>query len=428
MKKEPVNLEVVSLDDDGYGVSADGRHGVFGALPGELVTSIPITRRQKKLFGRAGSISNPAANRVEPRCSAAGYCGGCSLQHMSAEFQLLFKQERLRREFEACPPFEWLPPISDDIYNYRSKARLGVKFVEKKGRVLVGFREKMKPYIADIEVCHVLQHPISTLIQPLEKFITSLDNPRALPQIEVAIGDTASALVFRHLEPLQNNELDLFKTFGRDFDVDIYLQPGNAQSVYKLFPEDGVERLDYQLPEYDCRISFHPLDFTQVNPRVNRKMVNLTLDLLEVNESDQVLDAFCGIGNFSLPLARKANRVLGLENALASVERARENAIQNGIKNVQFEVLDLFKEENLIQEFNSFNKVLVDPPRTGALALCKKLAKSRVKKVVYVSCNPRTLARDAQILVENGYQLRQLGIIDMFPHTTHVESIALLIR
>jgi len=428
VKKEPVNIEVVSLDDDGYGVSADGRHGVFGALPGELVTSIPITRRQKKLYGRAGNISNPAASRVEARCSAAGYCGGCSLQHMSAEFQLLFKAERLRREFEACPPLEWLPPISDDIYNYRSKARLGVKFVEKKGRVLVGFREKMKPYIADIEVCHVLQHPIATLIQPLEKFITSLDNPRALPQIEVAIGDTASALVFRHLEPLQNNELDLFKTFGRDFDVDIYLQPGNAQSVYKLFPEDGVDRLHYQLPEYDCRISFHPLDFTQVNPRVNRKMVNLTLDLLEVNENDQVLDAFCGIGNFSLPLARKAGRVLGLENALASVERARENAIQNGIKNVQFEVLDLFMQENLIQEFNSFNKVLVDPPRTGALALCKKLAKSRVKKVVYVSCNPRTLARDAQILVENGYQLRQLGIIDMFPHTTHVESIALLVR
>jgi 23S rRNA (uracil1939-C5)-methyltransferase len=403
-------------------------HGVFGALPGELVTSIPITRRNKKLFGRATTITNPAAARVEARCSAAGYCGGCSLQHMSAESQLLFKQERLSVKFEDCPPIEWLPPVCDDIYNYRSKARLGAKFVEKKGRVLVGFREKMKPYIADIEVCHVLQHPIATLIQPLERLITSLDDPRIIPQIEVAIGDTSSALVFRHLEALQSNELDLFKTFGRDFDVDIYLQPGNAQSVYKLFPKDGVERLDYQLPKHDCRISFHPLDFTQVNPRVNRKMVDLALDLLEVNESDQVLDAFCGIGNFSLPLARKVNRVLGLENAHLSVERARENAIQNGIKNTRFEVVDLFMEENLLPDLGSINKVLVDPPRTGALELCKKLAKSKVKKVVYVSCNPRTLARDAQILVENGYQLRQLGIIDMFPHTTHVESIALLTR
>jgi 23S rRNA (uracil1939-C5)-methyltransferase len=347
---------------------------------------------------------------------------------MSAESQLLFKQERLRREFEACPPFEWLPPVSDYVYNYRSKARLGAKLVEKKGRVLVGFREKMKPYIADIDVCHVLQEPVSTLIQPLERLITSLNDPRSVPQIEVAIGDTASALVFRHLEPFQDKELDLFKSFGRDFDVDVYLQPGNAQSVYKLFPKDGIERLDYQLPEHDCRISFHPLDFTQVNPRVNRKMVNLTLDLLEVNENDRVLDAFCGIGNFSLPLARKVNSVLGLENALPSVERARENAIQNRIENARFEVVDLFMQENLLDDLDSINKVLVDPPRTGALELCKKLATSKVERVVYVSCNPRTLARDAQILVENGYQLRQLGIIDMFPHTTHVESIALLVR
>lgn len=418
----------MSLDDDGYGISDDGKHGVFGALPGETVTSIAIARKRKKLFGRAYSVSNPAENRVEARCSAASYCGGCSLQHMSADSQVLFKQQRLSREFAACPPQEWLQPLVDDVYNYRSKARLGVKFVDKKGRVLVGFREKMKPYIADIDTCHVLQGPVSTLIEPLARLIGNLENPKAVPQIEVASGDDASALVFRHLEPFDDHELDMFRTFGQDFKVDIYLQSGNPQSAYKLFPEDGIERLSYWLPEQECRIYFHPLDFTQVNPRINRKMVGLAIDLLELDETDQVLDAFCGIGNFSLALARKANRVLGLENAQTSIDRARENALHNRIDNVQFEVVDLFMEEIPIQGFESISKVLVDPPRTGALELCKKLASSKVERVVYVSCNPRTLARDAQFLVEKGYQLHRLGMIDMFPHTTHVESIALLIR
>jgi len=428
LKKESINLDIVSLDDAGYGVTLDGKHGVFGALPGESVSFIPITRKRKKLFGRAGAITNAAPGRVEARCSAAGYCGGCSLQHMSAAFQLQFKQERLRREFESCPPIEWLPPLGDDDYNYRSKARLGVKFVEKKGRVLVGFREKMKPYIADIDVCHVLQSPVATLLEPLARLIESLDNPKAVPQIEVAIGDYGSALVFRHLEPLADHEPGLFKTFGQDFKVDIYLQPGSPQTVHKLYPEDGIERLVYDLPDQGIRISFHPLDFTQVNPRVNRKMVNLALDLLEVDEKDQVLDAFCGIGNFSLALATRVSEVLGLENAQASVERARENARLNRISNARFEVVDLFLEEDSTPILESINKVLVDPPRTGALELCKKLATSKVERVVYVSCNPRTLARDTRILVDNGYQLRLLGIIDMFPHTTHVESIALLTR
>jgi len=427
-KKGPVKIDIVSLHDDGYGLSADGKHGVFGSLPGETVISRPITRRRKRLFSRADVVDIPAANRVEPRCSAAGYCGGCSLQHMSPKSQLDFKQDQLRREFAFAMPDEWLIPLSESNFNYRSKARLGVKFVDKKGRVLVGFREKMKPYIADIDICHVLREPVATLIGPLSELIGKLSNPRSIPQIEVAIGETDTALIFRHLEPLDEDELDLFRAFGRQREVEVYLQPGNLDSVYQLFPENGNGRLYYRLPEYDLTFSFHPLDFTQVNPEINEKMVRLALALLEVSATDTVLDAFCGIGNFSLAIARSVNTVLGLEGLPSSVERARENALHNNVTNVQFEMVDLFAEQNQLPGLNMFNKVLVDPPRSGALELCKRLASSSVERVVYVSCNPKTLARDASLLIEKGFQLRKLGIIDMFPHTTHVESIALFTR
>lgn len=427
-KKEALKIDIVSMHDDGYGLSADGRHGVFGSLPGETVMSRPITRRRKRLFSRAEVIDIPAENRVEPRCSAAGYCGGCSLQHMSCESQLNFKQERLRREFALTMPEEWLTPLSENVFNYRSKARLGVKFVDKKDRVLVGFREKMKPYIADIDTCHVLREPVATLMGPLAELIGKLNNPRTVPQIEVAIGDTETALIFRHLEPLVECELESFRLFGRQRGVQVYLQPGNLDSVYQLYPENGNERLHYCLPEYDLSFSFHPLDFTQVNPEVNRKMVRLALALLETSTADRVLDAFCGIGNFSLAIALSVKTVLGLESLPSSVERAKENALRNNICNVQFEIADLFADQIHLPGFDKFNKVLVDPPRSGALELCKKLASSRVERVVYVSCNPKTLARDASLLVEKGFRLRKLGIIDMFPHTTHVESIALFTR
>ena len=325
-------------------------------------------------------------------------------------------------------PEEWLDPLSENVFNYRSKARLGVKFVDKKDRVLVGFREKMKPYIADIDTCQVLREPVATLMGPLAELIGKLSNPRSLPQIEVAIGDADTALIFRHLEPLNECELELFRVFGRQRGVEVYLQPGNLDSVYQLFPENGNERLYYRLPDYDLTFSFHPMDFTQVNPEVNRKMVRLALSLLETSDADHVLDAFCGIGNFSLAIARAVKTVMGFEGTKSSVERARENALRNNIGNVQFEVVDLFSEQNQLPGIDVFNKVLLDPPRSGALELSKKLASSHVERVVYISCNPKTLARDASLLIESGYKLRKLGIIDMFPHTTHVESIALFTR
>ena len=292
----------------------------------------------------------------------------------------------------------------------------------------MGFREKKKPYIAEIDVCHVLREPVSSLLESLSRMIEKLSIVRSVPQIEFAMGDTEAALVFRHMEELSIEDKALLKKFGEEEGVHIYLQPGGPSSIHKFYPETGLDRLIYSLPDYDLNFSFHPLDFTQVNPAINRKMVNLALSLLELTESDNVLDAFCGIGNFSLAIARSAQTVFGLENSETSIERARENADANGISNSRFEIVDLFVGLNDLPGIDVVNKVLVDPPRTGALELCEKLASTDVERVVYVSCNPKTLARDAQILVRSGFQLRQLGIIDMFPHTTHVESIALFTR
>ncbi len=427
LASEPVTVDVDSLHCDGYGLSSDDRYGIVGALPGERARGMPFARKKRRTFLRAEQIENNSADRVEPRCAAANYCGGCSLQHMSSGSQLRFKQLQVQQEFEQCPPQAWLKPITANNYHYRSKARLGVKFVEKKGKVLVGFREKMKPYIVEIQNCPVLSRPVSHLILPLAELVENLEQPRVIPQIEVAMGDRGTALVFRHLEPLSAQDLLKLTSFGEGHCVDIYLQPDKPGSVWKLFPEDENDRLVYEI-DTDLEISMHPMDFTQVNSAINRQMVARAIELLDPRIEDNILDAFCGIGNFSLPLAKRSSSVLGLENSIASVERARENAQRNDLTNTRFEEMDLFIEENPLLDLGSVNKVLVDPPRTGALELCKKLANSNVERVVYVSCNPNTLARDARILVEKGYQLRLLGLIDMFPHTTHVESIALFTR
>ncbi len=427
LSSDPVTVEIDSQHPDGYGLASDERYGIVGALPGETVTAMPFARKKRRIFCRPEAISQNSADRVEPRCAASNYCGGCSLQHMSSESQIRFKQQQVQLEFEQCPPQAWLEPITADNYHYRSKARLGVKFVDKKGKVLVGFREKMKPYIVEIENCPILSEPVSNLIVPLAELVGGFEQPRSIPQIEVAIGDQDAALVFRHLEPLSVKDQEKLSAFGERHQIDIYLQPDKLTSVWKLFPADGNDRLLYEIDD-NLRISMHPMDFAQVNSAINRKMVDRAIELLEPQPEDHILDAFCGIGNFSLALARRASSVLGLENCAASVLRARENAQLNGLTNTRFEEMDLFIEENTRLDLRPVTKVLVDPPRTGALELCKKLANSDVERVVYVSCNPNTLARDAKILVEKGYQLRRLGLIDMFPHTTHVESIALLTR
>jgi 23S rRNA (uracil1939-C5)-methyltransferase len=421
---DPVEMEIEGLHADGYGTTLDERVAVLGALPNETVTAEPYVRKRRKLVYKTMSVANKNPDRVQPMCAAAERCGGCSLQHFEPSAQIQFKHRQLVSMLEGSVPDKWLHPLTGPVRNYRSKARLGVKFVDKMGKVLVGFREKMKPYISEIDTCPVLRESVGERIEALALLVEKLSVCRALPQIEVAVGDSETALVFRHLEEVNAADLQLFAEFGAEHNVSIYLQPGNELSVHKIFPADGRERLSYSLPAYGLVFDFHPMDFIQINQTINRDMIPLAIELLSLNSEDNVFDAFCGIGNFSLPLATVARSVLGIEASESSVIRARENADRNNLKNTHFLAADLFAEGLDIPGLQGINKVLLDPPRSGAEEVCKKLATHKVERLVYVSCNPATLARDAKLLVESGYRFETAGVIDMFPHTNHVESIA----
>ena len=421
---DPVQIETLDLHTEGYGTTDDEKIVVLGALSDEVVIAEPYVQKRRKKIYKTISVIRSNADRVDPACMAADKCGGCSLQHLDPDAQINFKHNHLVSLLGENAPESWLQPLKGPVSAYRSKARLGVKFVEKKDKVLVGFREKMKPYISEIENCGVLRRSVGERIEALAKLVEQLSVCRAVPQIEVAVGDSETALVFRHLESFVDEDLALFQRFGAENSVSIYLQPGNEQSVHKIFPADGNERLSYSLPDFDLVFDFHPMDFIQINQAINQRMIPLAVKLLALKPEDDVFDAFCGIGNFSLPLATIARSVLGIEASASSVLRAGENAARNGIKNATFISADLFAESPAIPGLQDINKVLIDPPRSGAEEVCKKLASHKVERLVYVSCNPVTLARDAKLLVESGYRFENAGVIDMFPHTNHVESIA----
>jgi 23S rRNA (uracil1939-C5)-methyltransferase len=425
---DPVTITTDQLDPAGYALSADGKQAVIGALAGETLIAVPWARKRKKHFFKTDTVLQASADRVTPICPAANDCGGCSFQHFESLAQIRFKADNLRQTLADTQPLHFMEPITGPTHDYRSKARLGVKFVEKKGRVLVGFREKMKPYVAEIDRCYVLRASVGENLLALAQVIGELSDPRSIPQIEVAVGDTETALVIRHLSDMSSADVSQLSEFGRQLQFSIYLQPGNESTVHKIFPADGVERLSYSLPEFDLTYAFHPMDFTQVNHQINQKMIRRAIDLLALEDTDRVFDGFCGIGNFSLPLARSAGYVMGIELSQTCVQRANENAVLNRIDNVAFSAGDLFAENQDKTAFQGYNKVLLDPPRSGALEVCKVLATHHAERVVYVSCNPVTLARDAEVLVAGGYQFESAGVIDMFPHTTHVESIACFTR
>ena len=425
---DPIEVTVDTVAEDGCAYTADGKHAVFGALPGEKVIAVPVARKRKRLYLRSTEVLASSSHRVTPMCKAASFCGGCSFQHASHAYQLELKQAQVQQKFGQITPSEWMEPISAPTYGYRTKARLGVKYVDKKDRVLVGFREKMKPYITDIENCPILVDPVSNLIEPLIELISGLSEPRTIPQIEVACGDSDVALIFRHMAAMSDEDMQKLQSFGEEQSVQMFLQPEGLDSTHKIFPQDNDDLLRYRLPDYDLVFQFSPQDFTQVNLAVNRQMVARAVALLDIDPSDEVFDAFCGIGNFSLAISRFAKKVTGAEQSASSIARARENARLNGVENVSFVVEDLQLETSEINGLEGANKVLLDPPRSGAEAMVKRLAGSNVVRVVYVSCNPETLARDIGILENQGFELRSAGIIDMFPHTTHVESIALLVR
>ena len=428
--RPPVELTIDRFSHEGRGIaSIDGKLAfVEGALPGETVRATYFATHKKYDELRTEAVLSASSDRVTPPCAHFSICGGCSLQHMSREAQISFKQSVLAeqfRHFGGIEPQEWLPPLLDTELGYRRKARLGVKFVIKKDELLVGFREKQSNFLADIRQCEVLDTRIGHELTAVREMINGLVMRDRIPQIEVAAGDEAVAVVFRHMEPLPDSDVAALTAFCAARSWHLYLQPGGNDSVHKVWPADGEERLYYALPDFGLTMAFHPMDFTQVNAGLNRRMMNLALELLDPQAEDRVLDLFCGLGNFTLPLATRAKEVIGVEGIQAMADRGSENARRNGLSNVSFYAQDLFVDfSQQPWARQGFDRILIDPARSGAEEVVKYLPRFKAKRVVYVSCNPATLARDAGLLKEAGYKLLKAGVMDMFTHTTHVESIA----
>lgn len=425
--------EIVDLAHDGRGVARVEGKTVFidDALPGERVEWSRSKRGSNFDEGRLVRVLEPAADRVEPRCAHFGVCGGCALQHLAPLRQLEFKQRLL---FEALTrmgkvtPAEMLPPLHGGVWNYRRRARLAARWVPKKDRTVVGFRERSTSFVADVKRCEVLLPPVDSLIEPLSLLLTALSVRNRVPQIEVAIADNAVALVVRILEDLTPHDRELLLQFARDHKVQVYLQRGGYETIAPL---SDVTPLEYRLPQFDVTMRFQPNDFIQVNGELNVRMVARAVELLAPAAGEQLLDLFCGLGNFSLPLARSGAHVVGVEGDAGLIARARANAALNGIDNAEFVCGDLAQPTagDAAWAKRAYDKVLLDPPRAGAQEVLPILARCGAKQVLYVSCHPGTLARDAGILVhEHGFTLRAAGVMDMFPHTAHVESAALFTR
>jgi len=427
-------IEIESLSHEGRGVGHLDGKVVFVdfALPGESV-EFKYSKQSKKFDqGRAVNIIKASSDRVAPVCEHFTVCGGCSMQHLSNEKQISIKQNAVMDRFKhmaQTQPKKILQPLRGPIKHYRQKARLGVKYVENKGKVLVGFREKGSAFLADLLSCQVLHESVGSRLSVLSDLIMTMDARSSIPQIEVAIDDSKTALVFRHLESLSDSDRAALTEFAQQYDFQIMLQSGGPDTIAALWPENPAP-LSYRLNEQDITIEFQPNDFTQVNNEINQSMVSRALSMLELSAEDKVLDLFCGLGNFTLAMARQCAEVVGVEGAQSMVLKARENAQKNNINNASFFAADLsvdISNEPWLQQ--KYDKILLDPPRSGAMEMLKHIGKLGAKRIVYVSCNPSTLARDTQILVnEYAYTLLDAGVMDMFPHTAHVESIALFTK
>lgn len=439
-------LEVESLDLEAQGVArrADGKV-VFieGALPGERV-QVQVSRRKNAWEqGPISALARESAQRVKPACPHFGLhpgaCGGCKMQHLHPAAQVAVKARVLEDNLlhlAKVRPERLLRSLHGPAWGYRYRARLSVRFVAKKNTVLIGFHERKSRYVADMQVCPVLDPAVSAMLMPLRELIGAMDQRDRLPQIELAAGDEVVALVLRHLAPLSRADADRLRAFGRTHGVQWWLQPGGPDTVHLL--DDGGPVLAYGLPEFGVTMPFKPTDFTQVNPQINRVLVQRAVRLLGVESGHRVIDWFCGLGNFTLPLATLAREVLGIEGSEALVQRARGNARANGLAaNTRFEAQNLFEIGPAdLERHGPAERWLVDPPREGAFALAKAVGEVHAAggaglpgRIVYVSCNPATLARDAGLLVhQGGYRCTAAGVVNMFPHTAHVESIAVFDR
>ena len=443
-------LKVESLDLEAQGVAHNAEGKVVfieGALPGETV-QVHVNRRKNQWEqATLTALARESALRVRPACPHfglhAGACGGCKMQHLHPTAQVAVKQRALEDglwHLGKVKPERVLRPIEGPAWGYRHRARLSVRYVVKKGTVLVGFHERKSSFIADMQSCAVLPPRVSALLLPLRALVMAMEARERLPQIELAMGDSVLALVLRHLEPLSADDLQRLRDFGSEHSVQWWLQPKGPETVQRL--DEGGEELAYALPEFGIKMPFKPTDFTQVNPYINSVLVGRTLRLLEVQPNERVIDWFCGLGNFTLPLATQAREVLGIEGSEVLVQRAAANAARNGLAaKTRFEARNLFELSGAqLAADGVAEKWLVDPPREGAFALAKALAELHAEpslapgwtppqRIVYVSCNPATLARDAGLLVHQaGYRCSAAGAVNMFPHTAHVESIVVFDR
>ena len=426
-----VRLSVHALDAGGHGIARNAEGKVVfveGALGGETVEAQILRSKPKFDTARTVAVLHESSGRRAPPCPYYAHCGGCAIQHADARTQVAAKQRWLEDCFERIGKVELeclLPPIYGKEWGYRRRARLSVRYVEKKGGALVGFRERRSTFVTDIQGCLVLPPHVSALIPELRALVGRLSIRERLPQIEVAVGDEAVVLVFRNLLPPSGEDQALLRAFANAHAVQVWLQPRGPDSAAPFHPA-SVPELFYGLPEFGLRIVFRPTDFTQVNDAVNQLLVSRAMRLLDPRPGERIGDLFCGIGNFTLPIASLGAQVIGIEGSRALVERGRQNALANGLV-AQFEVGNLF-EPNLAP-YGAFDKLLIDPPREGAMELAKALPEDWPRRIVYVSCDAATLARDAGVLVNTkGFRLAAAGVVNMFPHTAHVESIALFER
>ncbi len=429
-----LTLSIESLDLEGRGISRHEGKVVFvrGALPGETVLAQVVRRKPRFDVAETTQVIRPSPMRAEPACPHFGVCGGCAMQHMQPRAQVSIKQRvledtlwhvgRIRAE-------QMLPPIVGPAWGYRYRARLSVRHVPRKGGVLVGFHERGSSYVADMQECHVLPRRVSDLLLPLRALVESLSLRDRLPQIEVALGEDRLALVLRILQPLLPDDEARLNAFASQHQVDFWLQTGGPDKI-EPFGTTLAEGLHYGLPEFGLRMPFRPTDFTQVNHAINAVLVSRAIGLLAPQPHERIADLFCGLGNFTLPMATRVREVVGIEGSATLVSRARQGAQAHGLESrARFDVANLFEiDSERWKALGTFDRVLIDPPREGAQALAQVLSAlhdQRPKRVVYVSCNPATLARDAAIMVhEGGWRIKQAGVVNMFPHTAHVESIA----
>ena len=428
-------LTVESLDQEGRGIARRDGKTIFieGALPGERVTCSPYRKKPAYEVATLVKVVKPASQRVTPRCRYFGLCGGCSMQHLDYRAQVAVKQRVLEDglwHIGRVRPEEILPAIYGPAWGYRHRARLAVRHVPKKGGALVGFHEKRSSYVADMDSCEVLPERYSRMLRPLRDLVDTFSIRSRLPQIEIAAGDDADVLVLRVLEPPTVPDLEHLRDFAGRHGVRIYLQPGGPDTASPLSAEDAAN-LYYELPEFDLRMHFGPTDFTQVNHAVNRVLVRRALALLDPQPGERIADMFCGIGNFTLAIARRGARAVGVEGSAALLKCAAANAVANGLSGAAtFVEMDLYRPMGAWPDaLGHFDCMLLDPPRDGAVELVKALPDESPRRIVYVSCNPGTLARDAAVLTQaRGYRLSAAGVVNMFPHTSHIESIAVFDR